>query len=104
MADQVSCAALSGFRWTKRPRIIRRSAGSCNAQVEKRLSEAEFPEAIRQIDLKGLILREGATIDATPVEAQVKRSKEPNEGELGRERKLASGRNHYAGRGRRAGF
>jgi len=36
-----------------------------NAQVEKRLSEAEFPEAIRQIDLKGLILREGAMIDAT---------------------------------------
>jgi IS5 family transposase len=41
------------------------------------LSEKVFAEVTRQIDARGLILRQGTMIDATLVEAQVKRPKKP---------------------------
>lgn len=43
------------------------------------LSERVFAEVTRQIDDKGLILRQGTMIDATLVEAQVKRPKKPQD-------------------------
>jgi IS5 family transposase len=49
---------------------------------EHGLSEKVFAEVTRQIDAKGLILRQGTMIDATLVEAQVKRPKKPKPGEL----------------------
>lgn len=45
------------------------------------LSAKVFGEITRQIDQKGLILRQGTMIDATFVEAQVKRPKKPKPGE-----------------------
>jgi IS5 family transposase len=50
-----------------------------NELVERRLTEAVFAEVTRQIDAKGLILRQGTMIDATLVEAQVKRPKKPKD-------------------------
>jgi IS5 family transposase len=49
------------------------------ALVAERLTEPVFLEVTRQIDAKGLILRQGTLIDATLVEAQVKRPKKPKE-------------------------
>jgi IS5 family transposase len=49
--------------------------------AERRLSEKVFGEVTRQIDERGLILRQGTMIDATLVEAQVKRPKKPKPGE-----------------------
>lgn len=43
------------------------------------LSEQVFAEVVRQIDERGLILRQGTMIDATLVEAQVKRPKKPKD-------------------------
>jgi IS5 family transposase len=67
-----------------------------NGLVEQRLTEAAFLEVTRQIDAKGLILRQGTMIDATLVEAQVKRPKKPKDEEVGheersRERESAAG-------------
>ena len=45
------------------------------------LSKAVFEEVTRQIDGRGLILRQGTLIDATLVEAHVKRPKKPKEDE-----------------------
>lgn len=45
------------------------------------LSEAVFEAIVRQIDARGLILRQGTLIDASLVEAQVKRPKKPKESE-----------------------
>jgi IS5 family transposase len=50
------------------------------ALVEHGLTERVFAEVTRQIDAKGLILRQGTMIDATLIEAQVKRPKPPKEG------------------------
>jgi transposase, IS5 family len=47
------------------------------ALVEHGLSEKVFAEVTRQIDARGLILRQGTMVDATLVEAQVKRPKKP---------------------------
>jgi IS5 family transposase len=47
------------------------------ALAKDKLSEQLFAEVTRQIDTKGLILRQGTMIDATLVEAQVKRPKKP---------------------------
>src|SRR4051794_11132087 len=46
---------------------------------EQGLTERVFEEVTRQIDAKGLILRRGTMIDATLVEAQVKRPKAPKD-------------------------
>jgi IS5 family transposase len=51
------------------------------ALVAKDLSEAVFEAVNLQIDAKGLILRQGTIIDATLVEAHVKRPKKPKEDE-----------------------
>jgi IS5 family transposase len=50
--------------------------------VENGLSEKVFAEVTRQIDARGLILRKGTMIDATLVDAQVKRPKKPKPEEL----------------------
>jgi IS5 family transposase len=47
------------------------------ALAKDKLSERLFAEVTRQIDAKGLILRQGTMIDATLVEAHVKRPKKP---------------------------
>lgn len=47
--------------------------------VTKGLSEAVFEAVNLQIDAKGLLLRQGTIIDATLVEASVKRPKKPKE-------------------------
>lgn len=52
-----------------------------NALGAAGLSEAVFEEVTRQIDARGLILRQGTIIDATLVEAHVKRPKKPKEDE-----------------------
>ena len=49
------------------------------ALTAKGLSEAVFAAVTRQIDAKGLILRQGTIIDATLVEAAVKRPKKPKQ-------------------------
>jgi len=49
------------------------------ALVSQGLSEAVFEAINLQIDAKGLILRQGTIIDATLVEAHVKRPKKPKE-------------------------
>jgi IS5 family transposase len=49
------------------------------ALVAQGLSEAVFEAVNLQIDAKGLILRQGTIIDATLVEAHVKRPKKPKE-------------------------
>src|SRR5205085_1839238 len=49
------------------------------ALAEHGLTERVFAEITRQIDAKGFILRHGTMIDATLVEAQVKRPKPPKE-------------------------
>lgn len=49
------------------------------ALVSQGLSEAVFEAVNLQIDAKGLILRQGTIIDATLVEAHVKRPKKPKE-------------------------
>lgn len=50
-----------------------------SALVMQGLSEAVFEAVNLQIDAKGLILRQGTIIDATLVEAHVKRPKKPKE-------------------------
>jgi transposase, IS5 family len=50
-----------------------------SALVAQGLSEAVFEAVNLQIDAKGLILRQGTIIDATLVEAHVKRPKKPKE-------------------------
>lgn len=50
-----------------------------SALVSQGLSEAVFEAVNLQIDAKGLILRQGTIIDATLVEAHVKRPKKPKE-------------------------
>jgi IS5 family transposase len=52
-----------------------------SALVAQGLSEAVFEAVNLQIDAKGLILRQGTIIDATLVEAHVKRPKKPKEEE-----------------------
>jgi IS5 family transposase len=49
------------------------------ALVAQGLSEAVFEAVNLQIDAKGLILRQGTIVDATLVEAHVKRPKKPRE-------------------------
>lgn len=49
------------------------------ALVTERLTKPVFLAVTRQIDARGLILRQGTLIDATLVEAQVKRPKKPKE-------------------------
>jgi transposase, IS5 family len=50
-----------------------------NALIEHGLTERVFAEVTRQIDAKGFILRQGTMVDATLIEAQVKRPKPPKE-------------------------
>lgn len=52
-----------------------------SALVAQGLSEAVFEAVNLQIDAKGLILRQGTIIDATLVEAHVKRPKKPKDDE-----------------------
>jgi transposase, IS5 family len=50
-----------------------------NGLIEHRLTERLFSEVTRQIDAQGLILRQGTMIDASLIEAQVKRPKKPKD-------------------------
>lgn len=68
-----------------------------NGLVEKRLTEAVFLEVTRQIDAKGLILRQGTMIDATLVEAQVKRPKKPKDDQASEEGEASAAAEGAAG-------
>jgi transposase, IS5 family len=56
-----------------------------NGLIEHRLTERLFSEVTRQIDAQGLILRQGTMIDASLIEAQVKRPKKPKDEAVGGE-------------------
>jgi transposase, IS5 family len=56
-----------------------------NGLIERSLTERLFSEVTRQIDAQGLILRQGTMIDASLIEAQVKRPKKPKDGAVGGE-------------------
>lgn len=61
------------------------------ALVQHRLSEALFSEVLRQIDARRLILRQGTMVDATLIEAAVKRPNPPDCGEMAQEPPPAEG-------------
>ena len=61
------------------------------ALAEHKLSEDLFSEVLRQIDARKLILRRGTMIDATLIEAAVKRPEPPAPGEIAVEPPPAEG-------------
>ncbi len=70
--DRLSFAASPVCRWTRAFPTIRRSGASARSW-RRGLAEALFEEINRQLDARGLIVRQGTLIDATLLQASVSR-------------------------------